>query len=255
MIVSFIFDTILFTFFLCWGSFFNVVGHRIVQEEATFFGRSHCPHCLKQLAWYDLIPVVSWIFLKGSCRTCKQPISFLYPFIELITAITFMLIFNKLPFHEAIVYTPFVSALIITVRSDLECMLVSRFCTLFLIPLAWIAAFFEMLSLSLLESICGTFFGYFFLFIVAGIFKKVTKQQGMGEGDFDLLAFIGSFTGAIGCWITVLFGSVIGAICGGLYIGFSKQSRTIRIPFGPFLALGAIIFILFRSESIQLIFN
>src|SRR5690606_24622206 len=134
------------------------------------------------------------ILLKGRCRICAQPISILYPAIELLTAITFLLLYATHP-NYFFGYALFFSALIVTIRSDIETMLISRYATLFLIPAGSLYAMLNLLPLSPLESIAGAFCGYLYLYSVNALYRRIKGTNGIGEGDFDLLAFIGTFTG------------------------------------------------------------
>ncbi|HEV2601103.1 MAG TPA: prepilin peptidase [Candidatus Babeliales bacterium] len=238
----------LFPFFVCWGSFLNVVAYRLLHNENIVWPRSACPHCKTEIAWYDLIPVISWLMLRGKCRTCHQPISILYPLIELFTGVLFTAAYILISHQFLIAYYIFFSALIVTIRSDLETMLISRFVTLFLIPLGLLFSFFNALPISTLDSLLGALFGYLSLYIVAQIFWWCTKKEGIGEGDFELLAFIGSFTGLYGCWMSLTIGSIIGSILGLLYMIITKSDRSLKIPFGPFLALGAITSVLLQTS-------
>ena len=151
-----------------------------------------------------------------------------------------------MPSQYFFAYFVFFSALVVTIRSDLETLLISRFMTLFLIPFALLFSLFDLLPIGIAESIMGTGLGYFFLFAVAHIFQRLTGKSGIGQGDLDLLACIGSFTGIVGCWISLLIGSVIGSVAGLTYLMMFKQKLDVKIPFGPFLATGAIIFVLYQ---------
>lgn len=245
----------LIPFFLIWGSFLNVIAYRLVNDISLKKHRSFCCKCNTILAWYDLIPIVSWFFLKGHCRYCHQPISFLYPAIEILSAIIFYLLFLNIPFSYFISYFIFFSALIITIRTDIETMLISRFVTLFLIPVAFIFSFFNMLPITLIQIFFGLFFGYFLLFVISKTFLLFTKKEGIGQGDIELIAFIGAFTGIVGCWISLLLGSILGSIFGIILILFKNLNFQTRIPFGPFLALGSIIYVLYQDQILHLIFG
>jgi leader peptidase (prepilin peptidase) / N-methyltransferase len=245
--------TLLVPFFLCWGSFLNVLAYRLIKNQSIVTPRSSCPHCHALIFWYDNIPVISWLLLGGRCRTCTQPISLLYPCIELLTTIILSLLYLYIPLHYFFAYFVFFSALIVTIRSDIETMLISRFATLFLVPFGLIFSANGLLPLSLPASIAGSFFGYFFLFIINKTFKYLRNHDGIGEGDFDLLLFIGSFTGIIGCWISITIGSVLGSLYGLSSIIYSRHHHennnflhSSKIPFGPFLALGALLFVFFQ---------
>lgn len=236
---------------LCWGSFLNVVGHRLITNQDIVFLRSHCPHCNTTLAWYDLIPLVSWIWLRGRCRYCNQPISHLYPFIELLTALIGILLFARVSPEYWITYGIFFSALIISIRTDLEYMLLSQYMTLCLVPLGILAATMNHLPITPLDSIIGAVCGYLFFYLLSTLFRMLTGKECIGDGDLDLLAFIGAFTGLLGCWLSLTIGSLIGSIFGIAYLIKTGQNQDTRIPFGPFLATGAIIYILFECEILS----
>ncbi|MDR3647427.1 MAG: prepilin peptidase [Candidatus Babeliales bacterium] len=242
-------------FFLIWGSFLNVIAYRLVNDISFRKHRSFCTKCNKILSWYDLIPIVSWLFLKGKCRYCQQTISCLYPFIEILSAIIFYLLFLNISYPYSISYFVFFSALIITIRTDIETMLISRFVTLFLIPSAFIFSILDLLPISLMQVLFGIIFGYFLLFVISKIFLLLTKKEGIGQGDIELLALIGAFTGIIGCWISLLIGSILGSFFGLFLILFKKLNFQTRIPFGPFLALGSIIYVLYQDLILYLIFG
>jgi len=251
---------------LCWGSFLNMLSYRLTHDM-SFGGRSQCVKCTKTIAAHDLVPVFSWLWLKGRCRWCSKPISPLYPFIEFLTTILFLGMYLYLPEQYWLAYFIFFSALIVTIRSDLDCMLISRFATLYLIPLAFILSALDLSPISLLESSIGVCIGYGFLWSAAQLFTAFTGKHGMGQGDLDLLAFIGAFTGIIGCWVSILVGSIAGSVLGLGYLGYKKFSAqaqlkssrqaqaqsSLKIPFGPFLALGALIFVFFQQQITALL--
>ena len=128
---------LLVTLCLIWGSFLNVVAYRWMQNKSIITPRSYCPYCEKAIAWYDNIPVLSWLILHGTCRSCQQPISWLYPFIELVTAISLIALYLSVPTIYLPAYALFFSALIIIIRTDLEHMLIMQAMTLYLIPVAF----------------------------------------------------------------------------------------------------------------------
>lgn len=156
-------------------------------------------------------------------------------------------------YHGA--YFIFFSALIVSIRSDLETMLISRYVTVFLIPLGLLFSSTDLLPITLTSSIAGIVLGYGSLFLASKTFFFLTKKEGIGQGDLELLAFIGSFVGFAGCWVTLFLGAVIGSIFGITYITLTGKSREVRIPFGPFLALGAILYVLFREQLLFYIFG
>jgi len=225
--------------FMCWGSFLNVIAYRLTHDIPFFAPRSQCPRCATPLAWYDLVPVFSWLWLRGRCRYCEQPISWLYPLIELLTVMIMTLGIIILDPTYWLAYALFFSALIVTIRTDLETMLISRYATLALVPVGIVASFFNLLPITAITSLVGAFFGYSVMWSLRAAFKLVTGKIGIGQGDLDLMAFIGAFTGVLGCWVTLSIGSVAGALIGALYLTITKQSTTRPLPFGPFLALSA----------------
>ena len=235
----------LFIVFLCWGSFLNVVGYRLIRHY-PLTGRSFCPHCRQTLSWYDLIPLVSYITLQGRCRYCGNSISFLYPFIEVVTALllTCMILFIDRQYWLG--YGIFISALLVTIRTDFDKMLISRLVTLALIPIAVVLSFFTMIPVLPQQSILGALFGYSVLWIIAKVFYLIKKNEGMGDGDFDLLSMIGSFTGILGAWIALLLGSFLGVLASIVHMIASRRIH-IKIAFGPWLAAGALLYLFFQD--------
>ncbi|MDP3787863.1 MAG: prepilin peptidase [Candidatus Chromulinivorax sp.] len=239
--------------FLAWGSYLNSLGYRLLNLEHFFKARSFCPRCKHHIAWYDNIPVISWLLLKARCRSCKQPISWLYPFIEIITTCALLVLWQTMPTQYFIAYFIFFSALIITIRTDFEEMLISRFATIYLIPIGLLAAGIDKLPLTLSLSIAGTFFGYGILWCTKKISFAITKQDSLGQGDVELLAFIGAFTGPLGCWIALLVGSTSGSLISLLYMFITKQ-RIIKVPLGAYLSFGAMMYVLFPNFFTQCFF-
>lgn len=236
---------------LVWGSFLNMVGYRILQPILFKKPRSFCPQCHTTLTWYDLMPVVSWILLRGKCRTCQSTISWLYPFIELLTAISIPTLYYAVPAQYFFTYFLFFSTLIITIRTDFEQFLISRFVTTWIIPFVFIAAYYNYLPITLEQSLQGALFGYAFLFFIQKLFWWITQKQGMGDGDLELLAYIGAVTGTFGAWTTVVLSSVLGTLIGTIYLLATKQKNSI-FPFGPALASAAMAFIIWNKQIITI---
>ncbi|HBL98500.1 TPA: hypothetical protein DDZ86_02555 [Candidatus Dependentiae bacterium] len=224
---------------LCWGSFLNVIAFRLVFDVPFFRKRSHCPYCDRQLVWYELLPLISWVFLRGRCRTCKKTISWLYPLVEFLSLISFLALAALAPERYFFAYALFLSALIITIRTDIESLLIVRYCTLVLIPVGWVCAWQGWLPLSVAHSVGATIAGYAVLALVRWIFFWLTRREGMGQGDLELLATIGAFTGFMGVWASLFIASIFGALVGSILILSGKAYRDTPIPFGAFLALGA----------------
>lgn len=156
-----------------------------------------------------------------------------------------------LPYVSATLF--FISALLIATITDMQALVISRFTSLFLVPIGWVFAFFNFLPISFLASIAGSIFGYAILYITARIFYVVSKKDGLGSGDYELLAYIGTFTGITGVWLSLLIGCLFGSIIGLGLLAIGKTTRTTLIPFGPFLALGAVIYLLYGHALIKLL--
>lgn len=245
----------------CWGSFLNFLAYRLVHDVSFGHARSVCPSCRYQIAWFDLFPIISWLLLRGKCRNCVLPISIIYPIIELAAILVGLSVIYLIHPSYMLSSLILISALLVTIRTDLETMLISRFVTLFLIPVAFIFSltYFghePLLAVTISESIKGAVFGYLLLFLINKIFFFLTKKNGIGEGDMELLATIGAFTGIIGAWISLMLGSIMGSVIGVLLI-YNKQNSQFgtKIPFGPFLAISAIIYVLFQNQLLTILFN
>ncbi len=243
---------------LCWGSFLNVVAFRSITDKPFFQKRSTCNFCNKLIAWYDNIPVISWLFLKGRCRYCKKRISYLYPFIEILTAVLMTALFFRIfeyGFYLNSIFSfashfLFFSALIVAVRTDLQDLVIPQMFSIWLVPAGLVFAHLGFLKIIFLQSLFGAMVGYGILWIVAFLFKFFTKKDGLGEGDMEFLALIGAFLGPFGVWITILVASCSGLLVGGLYLFLTKKGQSEQIPFGPFLALGAVIYFFFKNYFI-----
>ncbi len=276
---------IIFLFGLCWGSFLNVVGFRLITGRSFFSPRSACPKCNSVISWYDNIPVISWVLLKAKCRTCKERISVLYPLIELLTASTLVLLYQKCfpkfsPLYYYLSANPlvadfdmsfaklanqvsaqncfyfliffiFFSALLVATRTDFQGMIIPQACTLWFVPVGFIASYLGYTYISVSASFIGAVLGYSVLWIIAFLFKTITKRDGIGIGDMELLAMIGSFLGPVGVWFSLMLGSFAGLILGGLFLLILKKDRFTRIPFGPFLSLGAFLYFFFDQKIIS----
>lgn len=227
-----------------------MLGYRLISGDSLLINRSFCPHCKKVIAWYDNIPVISWFFLRGKCRSCSVAISWLYPFIEVITALIFVLMSLLIPSCYWFAYCIFFSALIVTIRTDIHSMLISPLVTIGLIPFAMILSYLGLLPITFGQSVIGAATAYLFLMGFDKLFYLVTHKQGIGLGDIELLAFIGAFVGTQGWLISLLVGSFLGTLF-GLTQSVRLGSYTTKIPFGPFLALGAFVFVFMQAFNID----
>ncbi|TZF90851.1 prepilin peptidase [Cognatilysobacter lacus] len=205
--------------------------------------RSHCPHCKHVLSWYENIPLFSWLALRGKCRHCKAPISAQYPLVELLTMLLFVACVARFGFgwqgFGAMLFTGFLVAMS---GIDLRTQLLPDVLTL---PLMWLGliAASDHLYMAAKPALVGAAVGYASLWSVWWLFKQLTGKEGMGHGDFKLLAAIGAWTGLRGILPTVLIASLVGAIVGSIWLAIKGRDRATPIPFGPYLAIaGWIVF-------------
>jgi len=199
--------------------------------------RSHCPQCKRQLSWYENIPVFSWLALRGRCRSCKTPISIQYPLVELLTMLLMVACVWRFGFgwqgFGAMVFTGFLIALS---GIDLRTQLLPDQLTL---PLMWLGliASADNLYFGAKPALLGAVAGYLSLWSVWWLFKQITGKEGMGHGDFKLLAAIGAWVGLSGVLPTILLSSLVGAIVGSIWLAMKGRDRATPIPFGPYLAV------------------
>ena len=152
-------------------------------------------------------------------------------------------------------YALFYVALTVTMFTDALTFLISRFVTIYLVPIGWALSYCGYLPISPLESITGSIIGLMLLAGINKISRRFLGRDGLGQGDVDLMAFIGAFTGPIGCWFSLMIGSIIGSVCGTAYMLIFKKSRNdFLLPFGCFLAGSAIMYVLFQEPLIKYFF-
>ncbi|MFC1894845.1 prepilin peptidase [Candidatus Dependentiae bacterium] len=252
---------IVFIFSLCWGSFLNVVAYRCITQKSFFEKRSTCNFCKNLIPWYDNIPIISWIILKAQCRNCKKKISWLYPLIEILTAVIITALFFKVfnldntvilssqLTYSFICYFIFFSSLIVAIRTDLQALVIPQIFSIWMVPFGLICSYLNLIEISFKQSLIGSILGYASLLVVAKLFKFFAKKEGLGIGDMELLSMIGAFLGPLGVWFSITIGSLTGVIISGSYLFISKKSTHTLIPFGPFLALGAILYFFIQNFS------
>jgi len=197
---------------------------------------SHCPKCKKPLHWYENIPLLSWVLQGGKCRGCKTPISIQYPLVELLTGVLFLACVWHFGFgwkgFGAMLLTGYLIALS---GIDFRTKLLPDQLTL---PLLWLGviAAVENLYVGQKAAMLGVIAGYLSLWSVYWVFKQLTGKEGMGHGDFKLLAALGAWTGLAGVLPTILLSSFIGALVGSIWLAVKGRDKATPIPFGPYLA-------------------
>jgi leader peptidase (prepilin peptidase)/N-methyltransferase len=198
---------------------------------------SHCPHCKHPLAVYDNIPLFGWLLLRGRCRYCHAPISIQYPLVELLTAVLSAVVVWKFGPNGAALAGLFLTwALIALSGIDLRTQLLPDQITL---PLLWAGLLLSLghLFVEPKSAILGAAIGYLSLWSVYWLFKLLTGKEGMGFGDFKLLAALGAWMGPVALLPVILLSSFVGALIGGMMIALRKHGRDVPMPFGPFIAI------------------
>lgn len=259
------------------GSFLNVVIHRLPQEESIVFPNSRCPSCAANIAWYDNIPILSYLFLRGHCRSCKTGISLRYPAVELLTALLYLAVTWRdgltlaLPFDLI-----FVSALVALIFIDAEHMLLPNAITYpgmvfvlvarVVIPLVTGAPHFDDLepltrgmlhgmplwAASLIGALIGGLIGGGSLWLMGWVWLRLRHKEAMGLGDVKMLFMVGGYLGWRLTILTIFLGALSGSVIGVvtmLYEG--KRDLQRQLPFGVYLGIGAIVGLLFGSQIVE----
>lgn len=227
------------------GSFLNVCIHRLPLKESIWHPRSRCPHCRKILKMHDLLPVISYLSTFGRCRYCGQVISYRYPLIEILTAAFFIIFYLKFSLSlDLSLYLIFISLLIVAAFSDMETEIIPDSVSILGgIPALLIFSIKGMPLYPLLGMICG--FGIMWLLFRVASF--IYKKEAMGEGDLKLAMMMGAYLGWQGTLVSIFIAFISGAVVGIVLLGFGRKRFGQHIPFGPFLALGALVSLFFGT--------
>ena len=218
-----------------------------------FKSRSFCPSCKNQINWYDNIPFLSFIYLKGKCRNCSYKISFQYFLVELIAAISFLLVY--------FLYGISVKSLLLIILSiffiiiffiDLKHFIIPNELTFPLMVIGFLKSFDPNLDQTIfpnyINSILGGFIGYFLIWLVIFVYEKIRKKEGMGLGDAKLMAAIGFWFG----WVSIPFTIFISSLVALIFVMPSLLNKTRKvssqIPFGPYIIIGCIIYVSFSNQ-------
>ncbi len=229
------------------GSFLNVVIGRLPAGESIVSPRSCCPHCRTPIAWYDNVPVLSFLLLRGRCRRCGERISLQYPLVEAVMGGLAVALYVRFPLPVALLYLPFVAALLAVAVIDLRHLIIPDRISLPGI-LAGMAVSFVNPLVSWQEAALGALLGGGVLWLVAWGYAALRGHEGMGGGDIKLLAMIGAWLGWPCLPFVVFASSVLGLVAGiGAMIQQRRGGKTM-IPFGPFLVLGAYLYLFFRAD-------
>jgi leader peptidase (prepilin peptidase)/N-methyltransferase len=237
-----------FVFGACLGSFANVVIYRWPLGLSVVSPRSHCFNCKKEVLWRHNIPLFSWLLLKGKCAFCQQPFSVRYSLIEWTMAILFAAVYFKFGLTwTAAEYLLLVFGLVTISFIDLDHFLIPDVFSLTGIALG-VAGSLMNPDRTFLDSLLGVFLGGGFLWAIAVIYFYLRKEEGMGGGDIKLLAWIGAVLGWKCIPFVILSASTVGAILGLYFARKSEKGVKAVIPFGPYLAAGALAYMFFGTE-------
>lgn len=254
---SLVFDIGAFILGTIFGSFANVCIFRMPLEQSIAFPPSHCPVCGTSISWYDNIPVLSYLILRGKCRHCQTHISFQYPLIEIACGVLSLLVYRVHgPTPAFFIFTMVAISMVVISIIDLRHYIIPNVIVLPGALIGFGLSFYLSRAIpgatTPLESAIGALAGAGFLWGFALLYKALTGREGLGFGDVKLMLMIGAFAGPIGVVETIMLGSVVGTVVGSLFIVATKRGRYFRIPFGPFLALGMFHYILFGHALTRL---
>ena len=242
-----------------WGSFCNVCIYRLPLEKNIIKGRSFCTSCEKKINWYDNIPLLSFILLKGKCRCGKSKISLQYFIVELVSAISFVLIYY---FYGVSITTLLLIILtiffIIIFFIDLKHYIIPNELTFPLMLIGFIKSFDPNLNQSLfpnyINSLIGGFFGYSIIWSIIFFYKTLRKKEGMGLGDAKLIAVVGFWFGWFSIPFTIFISSMVALIFSIPSLINKTKDMSTQIPFGPFIIIGCLIYVTFANQIKNLFF-
>ena len=241
-----------------WGSFANVCIYRLPINKGVVSGRSFCPNCKKLIAWKDNIPVISFLFLNGKCRNCKKKISPQYIITELITIIYFLFVYYLFGISiTTLLFFVLGLSFVIIFFIDLKHYIIPNVLTFSLMIIGFLKSFDPNLNPifpNFINSLIGGIFGYLIIWSIIYFYKQIRNKEGMGLGDAKLLSAIGFWFG----WISIPFVIFLSSIIALLFVipSLIKKSKKLssQIPFGPYIIIGTLIYLIFESNIQSIIF-
>lgn len=249
-------------FGLCIGSFLNVCIYRVPNRSSVVFpSRSYCPACNRQLTWWENIPVLSYLFLSGKCRTCKKNISFVYPLVEILSSAAALACYFRFGYTlTALVLYAFIAALITISFIDFEHKIIpdviSKPGAILGCLLGILAQYTDIISKPLttgaLDTVLGYALGYGFFWVIGEVYILIRKEEGLGFGDIKLTGMIGAILGVESILPTIFAASIVGAAVGIMVMFLQRSGLKTEIPFGPYLALGAIAYLFTDSPFLRM---
>ena len=242
-----------------WGSFSNVCIYRIPNNKSVIINRSYCPRCKNKIGWFDNIPFLSFVLLKGKCRNCNKAIGLQYFIVELLSAVSFVIIYHF--------YGISITSLLLLILSiyfiiiffiDLKHLIIPNSLTFSLMFLGFIKSFDPNLDKTIfpnyINSLIGGIFGYSIIWLIVFVYKKIRKKEGMGLGDAKLLGAIGFWFG----WASIPFTIFLSSVAALIFVipSIINKSRNMasQIPFGPYIIIGCIIYLIFLNEIKNILF-
>lgn len=240
------------------GSFLNVCIYRIPRQVSIVWPSSRCPSCGQPIRAWDNIPILSYLMLGGRCRNCRAKIPYRYPVVEALNAVFYLILLWRFgPDWPFLVYALFCSALIVITFIDLDFQIIPDRITLPGIPLGILAGslllpdpFLRATALGWKSSVIGAVSGFLFFYFVAAAGEKIFRKEAMGGGDIKMMTMVGGFLGWKGVILTTFIGSLLGSVIGVVMMGLRGRERGSLIPFGPFLAAGAVASLIFGQEIV-----
>lgn len=231
------------------GSFLNVCVYRIPAGKSIVSPPSSCPHCGQLIRWYQNIPIISYLLLGGKCASCRAVIALRYPAVECLTGVLFLLVLYFFGFSLATpIYWLFVAALVVITFIDLDHQIIPDVISLSGIVVGFGCSFL-IPWLSWVDSLLGILLGGGILYAIAWGYEVLAKREGMGGGDIKLLAMLGAFMGWKAILPIVFLSSLLGTLVGVPLMLLRREGTRLALPFGPFLATAAVIY-LFWGEGI-----
>jgi len=248
-----------FLFGSIFGSFSNVCIYRLPNNKAISKGRSFCSSCKEEIRWFDNIPLISFIILRGKCRNCNAKISFQYFLVELIAGLSFVFIYYLFGISITSVLLAILSIFFIIIFFiDLKHYIIPNELTFPLMAIGFLKSFDPNLNQTIfpnyINSLIGGLVGYSIIWLIIFIYKKIRNKEGMGLGDAKLLAVIGFWFGWLSIPFTIFISSVVALIL--VIPSILKKSRGMasQIPFGPYIIIGCIIYISFENQINNILF-
>lgn len=233
------------------GSFLNVCIYRLPLDQSIITPGSRCTSCGYALRWFDNIPIVSWLLLRGHCRFCHARFSIRYPFVELLTACLSLLLFLRFGFSVSfVIYFILIAALLVVTFIDFDHQIIPDEISLPGIGLGFLASFF-LPEPGWFSSLAGIVVGWGSLALVFYLYLWLTGREGMGGGDAKLLAMLGAFLGLKSVPFIIFSSSLVGTVVGLSIMALQRKGRHLAIPFGPYLAFGAVLYIFYGPQLID----